>query len=573
VDQVEEVRNKIDIVELINEYVPLKKSGRNFRALCPFHSETKPSFFVSPELQIFKCFGCGKAGNIFNFLMEMEGMTFGEALRDLAKRAGVKLKAYKPGPEEKQREILFEINHLASEFYHYVLTQHPAGKKALQYAKTKRLISEKSIEKFKLGHAPDMWDGLIQFLVSKKGYRVEDLERAGLIIRGQRLGVRGQNYYDRFRNRLIFPLFDHRGDVRGFAGRIIDQRPTTNDQRPKYVNTPETAVYHKSNLLYGLEVTKGEIKKKNLAIIVEGEIDVLSSYQAGVRNVVAIKGSALTQEQVRLLSRFCENIAIAFDFDIAGDAAARRGIEIAEEAGLNIRVIRPLFGKDPDECVRQSASLWHQSVKKAVPIWDFYINSAFERHQGKTAEQKKKISQEVIPLIARISNEIVKAHYIKTLAKQLGVDEEVVIREMSRLEKRRRKTAIKAPATTDDTQTKPRWELLEEYLLALVLQNRAPFKTKIDIKAPVVKKIFDQLAKIKRFSIKSFHKKLPEELRETASRLYLKDLGEIDFKREIEKTLKELEKVSLRDRLKELASQKKFKEFDRLSKKIRQLEV
>jgi len=559
-DQIEEVRSKTDIVELINEYVPLKKSGRSFRALCPFHSETKPSFFVSPELQIYKCFGCGAGGSVFNFLMEMEGMTFGEALRFLAKRAGVKLKPYRPTGEEKVRELLFEINHLASEFYHYLLTKHRVGKKALWYTKTKRKISEKSIEKFKLGYAPDMWDGLMKFLVGKKGYNVEDLEKAGLIIKSQ-------NYYDRFRDRLIFPLHDHRGNVRGFAGRVISEK----EDVPKYINTPETPIYHKSNLLYGLEITRAEIKKKNLAVVVEGEIDAISSYQAGVRNVVAIKGSALTGEQVKLLSRFCENIALALDIDIAGDAAARRGIEIAERAGLNIRVIKPLFGKDPDECVRKSASLWRQSLKKAVPIWDFYIDSAFERHKGETAEAKKKIGQELIPIFANISNEIVKAHYLKVLAKRLEVNEEVVAREMAKVKKGAMLREYKEEAK--DYTEKSRREVLEEYLLALVLQSKAPMKVKIKFTQPAIKEIFEKFKRKKgKFSIQAFYEALPEELRETIGRLYLRELGKINIKEEIEKTVKELEKLELREKLKDLAAKKEFKKFDLLSRKLKQLE-
>lgn len=559
-DQIEEVRSKTDIVELINEYVSLKKSGRSFRALCPFHAETKPSFFVSPELQIFKCFGCGKSGSAFNFLMEMEGMTFGEALRFLAKKVGVKLKPYRPTEEERSRELLFEINHLASEFYHYLLTKHQAGKKALWYTRTKRKISDQSIEKFRLGYAPAMWDGLIKFLVAKKGYQIDDLEKAGLV-------VRGQNYYDRFRDRLIFPLHDHRANVRGFAGRVIEEKEET----PKYINTPESPVYHKSDLLYALEITKTEIKKQNLAVIVEGEIDAISSYQAGVKNVVAIKGSALTREQVRLLSRFCENIAIAFDIDIAGDAAARRGIEIADQAGLNIRMIRPLFGKDPDECVQKSARLWQDSVKKAIPIWDFYLDSAFEKHEGKTAEEKKKIGQELIPIFSKISNEIVRAHYVKVLADRLEVDEEVVAREMVRVKTDRRMAPLKTQKMTEDTE-KSRQEVLEEYLLALVLQYRRPMKFKIKITQPAIKKIFSKLAQVKKFSLKAFYQNLPEELKETANRLYLKELGKIDIEKEIEKTLKELEKLELKKKMQLLAAKGDLEKFNLLSQELKQLE-
>lgn len=565
-DQIEEVRSKTDIVELINEYVSLKKSGRSFRALCPFHSETKPSFFVSPELQIFKCFGCGKSGSVFNFLMEMEGMTFGEALRHLAKKAGVKLKPIRPTGEEKERQLLYEINHLASEFYHYILTQHQAGKKALWYAKIKRAISLSSIKTFKLGYAPQMWDGLIQFLVEKKGYRSEDLEKAGLVIRTRKTKAGRHNFYDRFRGRLMFPLFDHRGNVRGFAGRVIEEK----DDTPKYINTPETPIYHKSNLLYGLETTRVEIKKKNLAIVVEGEIDAIVSYQAGVRNVVAIKGSALTRDHVSLLKRFCDNLALALDFDIAGDEAAKRGIEIADEAGFNLRMIRPLVGKDPDECVRKSAKLWRESVKKAVSIWDFYLDAAFERYGGKTAEAKKKIGEELMPVFARISNEIVKAHYIKILARRLEVNEEVIIKEMAKVKKR---ATIKPFFDKPKPTRKSRRELLEEYLLALLVRKKLLLLPKVKITTPVIKRILSRMKKKKRFSHDSFYKQLPEELKETFSRLYLQDLGEIDLEQEINQTVKELKKMALREKLKELAKKGDLEKFKLFSTKLKDLEV
>jgi len=560
-DQIEEVRSKTDIVELISEYIPLKKSGRNFKALCPFHSETKPSFFVSPELQIFKCFGCGKVGNVFNFVMEMEGMTFGEALRFLAERAGVKLRPYQPTGEEKERQLLLAINHLASEFYHFLLTQHPAGKKALEYIRIKRRISADSIKRFKLGYAPKMWDGLIRFLVKKKGYQIKDLEKAGLVIKKE------GSYYDRFRDRLIFPLFDLRSNVCGFAGRIIKK----DEEAPKYINTPETPIYHKSNLLYGLETTRQEIKKKNTAIVVEGEIDAIASYQAGVRNVVAIKGSALTEQQVRLLKRFCENIYLALDFDFAGDQAARRGIKIAEQAGLNIRMVRPLFGKDPDECVQKSPQLWRQSVKKAVPIWDFYLDSSFSRHRGKTAEEKKKIAEELIPILSEISNEIVKAHYVSLLAKRLKVSEEIILEEMAKTAKQREIGVYQPSVLTKER--KSRRELLEEYLLCLLIKRRKPIKIDVQLTTPAIKRIFSAMKKKKKIIPSAFYKTLPEELKETFSRLYLQELEKVDVQEEIEKTIRELKKIELREKLKELARKGDLEKFNRLSKKLKELEV
>jgi len=564
-DQIEQVRNKTDIVELISQSVSLKKTGQSFKGLCPFHSETKPSFFVSPELQIYKCFGCGAGGNVFNFLMETEGMTFGEALRFLAEKAGIKLKRYKPTREEKQRDLLLEINHLASEYYHFLLTKHKVGQKARDYLK-KRKITPALINLFKLGYAPAMWDGLVKFLVEKKKYRAEILEKAGLVIRSQRLEARGQHFYDRFRDRLIFPLFDHRKNVLGFSGRVING----GEDAPKYINTPETPVYHKSKMLYGLDMAKAAIKKKKLAIIVEGETDVISSYKAGVKNVVAIKGSALTKDQVKLLSRFCENIALAFDIDFAGNAAAKRGIEIAEKTGLNIRVIRPLYGKDADECVSHSPELWRKSTKKSVSIWEFYLDSAFKKHSAKTAESKKKVGQEVIPFFARISNEIIKAHYVKVLAQRLGIDEEAVLKEMNKVKKQ----VDRQPIIKPDFVQKTRRQLLEEYLLILILQKQQMPAIKVKITTPILQKIFFRLKKKKaKFSMEKFYQSLPEELKQTCSQFYLQELVKVDFKKEIKQTLKELEKIALKEDLSLLARKKDLRQFNKLSKKLKALEV
>ncbi len=297
-DELEAIKRKIDIIEFISEYVSLKNVGRNFKGLCPFHSEKTPSFIVSPERQIWHCFGaCGTGGDIFGFLMKIENIEFGEVLRILAKRAGVKLARYRPSESEKQKQLLYEINHLATEYYHYVLLKHQAGKEGLDYIQ-KRGISSDSLEKFKIGFAPDRWDNLQKYLVAKKGYKIQDLEKVGLAIRGQR------GFYDRFRARVIFPLTDHRANICGFAGRTIIPEV----KEAKYINTPETLIYHKSDLLYGLNETKQEIKKADAVVLVEGELDMISSYQAGVKNVVAIKGSALTTNQVQRLFYFTKDM-------------------------------------------------------------------------------------------------------------------------------------------------------------------------------------------------------------------------------------------------------------------------
>jgi DNA primase len=469
-DQVEEVKNKIDVVQLVGEYVKLTKAGRNYKGLCPFHGEKTPSFMVNPELSIYKCFGCGEGGDVISFIQKMEGIEFGEALKILAKRAGITLKSYVPTKGEEERETLLRANGLAADYFHFLLTKHDLGRDAKKYL-LDRGITEESITRYKLGFAPEGWDYLIKFLADKKGFKLLELERAGLVVPSVKGNSGG---YDRFRNRIMFPLCNHRGQVVGFAGRVL---PGADEKAGgKYVNTSETELYHKGDLLYGLDVNKSEIKSKNSAVIVEGEIDSIASFQAGVGNVVAIKGSALTARQVELLKRYTDTIILALDADLAGDMAARRGIELAEKAGMIIKVVEagslktnPKKYKDPGEWAIKDGEGWKNAVEEAVGIYDFYITSAVERH-GLEAVGKTKVGKELLPIWARIEDEIVKGHYVKKLAGMLGVAEEDVRKQMN-------KTAgsggaIK-PGLTEDKleQKRSRREVVEEYAVGLAVRN------------------------------------------------------------------------------------------------------
>lgn len=575
-DQIEEVRSKIDIVQLIFEYLPLQKSGRNFKALCPFHAEKSPSFMVSPERQIFKCFGCQKGGSVFNFLMEMEGMEFGEALRTLAKRAGVKLAAYRPSTFEAERERLYEINHLAQEFYHYLLVSHSVGRRALNYL-LGRGIKQESIKRFSLGYAPSLWEGLQKFLVGKRGYKADELLRLGLISR------QASGFRDFFRDRIIFPLKDHRGNIVGFAARVIGswQEEEAGKLGPKYLNTPETLLYHKSEILYGLELTRNAIKKQNQAVVVEGELDLISSFQTGVENVVAIKGSALTEAQCRLLKRFCENLILALDTDIAGDQAARRGIKVADSLGFLLKVAKVPEGKDPDELAQKNPELWRKTIKEAIGVYDFFLDSAFSRYDVSQVEGKKKIGEELIPLLTEIENEIVKNHYLRLLANRLGVGEEAVSAQVGKL----KPTVPFKGGPQPEKKTslmKSRREILEEYLLALFFQSRqetALLETEIkkNLVSPAMKRIIGYLEtflqKKKKFSSEGFAKILPSELLEIFNSFYLTDFGvRLEDKKWLEKEkgkgLQELEEVNLREQTKALGL-----EISRLEKEGKEKEL
>lgn len=580
-DQIEEVRRKTDIVQLISEAVILKKAGRNYKGLCPFHEEKSPSFMVSPERQIWKCFGCQEGGDVFKFVMNRERMEFGEALRFLAAKAGIELKDYKPTREQQFKDKLLEINHLAGEYYHYLLIEHKSGQKALAYL-LKRGITKTSIKSFKLGWAPEEWQGAQNFLVQKKKYKAEDVEAAGLIIKGGRNG-----FYDRFRGRVMFPLFDYRGRTVGFSGRVLDKEA----KEAKYVNSPETLLYHKSDLLYGLEITKEMIKKANKTVVVEGELDAISSYQAGVKNVVAIKGSAFTQEQVELLKRFSEHAALALDADSAGQAATLRGLEMAEKAGLNVRIIKLKYGKDPDECAQKEARLWKDSVKEAVPVYDFYISAAVEKFGLDSPEGKRQISDMVAPVLAKISNQVIKAHYIKKLAEVLKVNETSVSEEVEKAERRLsflgEKSDLKA-ASVNKENPSSRLEKLEEYILALILQEESGIKQRADkietelLTESAVKKVIIKLKLWweinQEWKLNKFVDSLDEELKGVVDLAYLTDLGKMTedperLELELIKMMGELKRIKIKEKMTNLSGDIKLAETNKEKLKLKQLEA
>lgn len=556
---IDEIKSRINIVDFIGKRVTLKKTGRNFKGLCPFHNEKTPSFIVSPERESWHCFGCGKGGDIFSFVMEYEHVDFPEALEELAEVAGVKLtRRVGETPEAKLKQKIYEVNHLASEYYQYLLTDHTLGAKARDYLK-RRGVTDKSIKTFGLGYSPNSWDALSTYL-KKKGYDAALLEKAGLTIK--RTGSSG--YYDRFRGRIMFTLKDHRGNVVGFSGRVLD--PTAKEA--KYINTSETPVYVKGNVLYGLDVTKSAIQKENEAIVMEGELDLISSFQAGIGNVVAIKGSALTEGHVNLLRRYTEKLAFALDSDMAGDAASRRGIEIADRAGLDMRVVILPSGKDPDEAVRENAAAVKKAIKGAIPIYDYFIASASKRFDPSTAFGKKKISDEIMPVLAKIENPIVQGHYVKKLAKTLDSSEETIMEGMRRMAKEN--TGYKAQDTEGQhVAAKSRSEKLETYLLALLLQGKTSelfeeLAGKLHLMAianPAVEKILTHLksflASNNVFLIKDFADSLPAELVPTLDEAFLWDIGDLLgdeelFAREWASAMRELERAGVKRKIHEI---------------------
>lgn len=587
-DQVDEVKQKTDIVTVIGGYIDLKKSGRNFKAVCPFHSEKTPSFMVSPELQIYKCFGCGESGDVYSFLQKYEGMDFYEALQFLAQRSGVKLETANFEDREGKRK-LFEINNLAIKFYQYLLLNHKAGKPALNYLLKDRGLKIETIKEFGLGYSPKPPEVISKFLVNKKGFSKSDLERAGIVYR------RGSRAVDRFKGRITFPLFDHRGNAVGFSGRLMPQDDS--GDAAKYINTPETPVYHKSRVLYALNKTRGDIKKIGFAIVVEGELDALSPWQAGFTNVVAIKGSAFTEDQARLLSRFTESVVLALDADLAGDTASRRGINIAESAGLAVKVAIMKGFKDPDEMVRSDAVAFEHAVKKAVGVWDFIIDSIFSGGASETSEGKAKISREIIPVLASIEDEIVKAHYLQVTANRLDVPVAAVVDQLRKY-KAESDTKREKIEEIVEHHTKSRRQLLEERLLSISFEidPEALLDKKILnlIETPLPKKILEHYrqytVKNKTFIPSNFAESLPKELVEGFADLLLKDTSGEETSSEQQKELKLIEKelyiLILKTKLNELAKlmrgyeeknqktklQGVEKKFSKLSRKLTELE-
>lgn len=532
---VDEVKSRLNIVEIVGEHVRLKKAGRHFKGLCPFHSEKTPSFIVSPDRQIFKCFGCGKGGSVIDFVMEYEHIDFLDALSELAQKAGVQLSRHAfDTPQAKLKQKIYEANHLASEFYHYLLVSHPLGAKAREYLKT-REISDKSVKTFTLGYSPNSWDGLLKYLL-KKGYDLELLIQAGLVVQSNKGG------YDRFRGRLMFTLRDARGNVVGFSGRLLDP----NASEAKYINTSDTPVYSKSDVLYGLDVTKAAIQKAGEALIMEGEIDVISSFQAGVSNVVAIKGSALTEGHVRLLKRYSERLIFALDSDLAGDSASRRGIDLAEKAGFDMRVVILPNGKDPDEAARTSPGLFKKAVAEAIPIYDYFLSSALKRFDVGTAFGKKKISDEMLPIIAQIDNPIVQNHYIKRLAETMGVGETSITEGLKKVASRIIKRSVQPEPESTGKAILTRLDRLEQYLLALLIQgdtaslvNELSGQVSIeDFQTPAIGRIIILLREYlgkkggKDFSSQEFALTLPRELVPTLDDAFLWDLSPFEDKPE-----------------------------------------
>jgi DNA primase len=432
------IKEKLGIVELIGETVQLKKAGTTYKGLCPFHGEKTPSFTVTPTRETWKCFGCGRGGDIFNFVMERDGVDFPTALRSLAGRAGVEM-SERTTREDAQRRRLRDALEAAIAFYHVVLTDHPAGAPARDYLHT-RGFTDETISTFALGWAPDAWDALSSALVRKRQMAEVDLEAAGLVSRRRS----GSGVYDRFRGRVIFPIRDASGGATGLAGRILG--PQTSESGPKYLNSPQTLLFDKGRTLYLIDRAKSAIRRTGRAVLVEGNTDALMAHQAGFDNVVCSMGTALTAGQVELLTRYAPRIALAYDVDAAGQSAATFGateltalvaeIERSPYRGrlTDVDVVRLPDGRDPDEVIRDDPDVWRALTEQPQPIMEFLIDRAASRHDQRTVPGRERLVAAVLPTLRSIADPVRRDGYVQLLARRSGVEERTLLEALRRPE-------------------------------------------------------------------------------------------------------------------------------------------
>lgn len=426
-DIIRQVMDRCSIVDVISGYVLLKHAGRNFKAPCPFHHEKTPSFVVNPDKQIFHCFGCGVGGNVITFVMKQERLEFPEAVRLLAERAGIEIPA--GGPQNNQahqlRQQILQVNSLTAQYFHQNLLsdKSEATKAARDYLKG-RGISLEMAKKFHLGFALEQWDGLIAFL-RQQNYSLDFLEKAGLVIPQNK----GNGYYDRFRDRVIFPICDIRGQYVAFGARTLQK-----DNQVKYINSPETPVYTKGQYLYGLHLAKDAIARRDFAIVVEGYMDFITPYAVGVQPLVASLGTALTVEQIRLLRRFTKNVVMLFDADQAGQAATVRSLDMLIEEGMAVSVAALSPGEDPDSFVRKmGVAAFEERLARAESVFDFKLKFLLQQHKAGTIENNARIAEGMLPTIRKFNNAIVQSEYMKRLAQTLMVSQEALVQEFKKI--------------------------------------------------------------------------------------------------------------------------------------------
>jgi len=466
-----QVTDRCDIVELISSYVPLKKAGRNFKGHCPFHNEKTPSFIVNPDKQIFHCFGCDEGGNAIGFVMKHDHLTFPEAVRMLAQSVNVIVP--ETGGRDQQtsnlRQQIFDVNLVAAQFFHKKLLSDKdvKAKHAREYLKARRL-DLRTVEQFQMGYAPDSWDGLINYLRSE-GVNLSIMEKSGLIVARENK----QGYYDRFRNRIMYPIFDTQGHCRAFGARSLE-----NDDgkgiSAKYINSPETPVYTKGQHFYGFHLAKQAIGRDDSVIIVEGYMDCIMPVQAGVKNIVASLGTALTAEQIRLIRRYTKNVVLLFDMDQAGESAMMRSCDTLIEEGMNVRVANLDEGHDPDSFIRKfGVDDFRHRIEQAQTLFDYKLGVLTGRYDVTAIEGKARISGEMLQTIDKFDNDILKAEYTKRLAQELSVPERALSSELNKIRQMTGDRKVFGKIPEPRTSVKEQIRVVESDILRLLLEERS----------------------------------------------------------------------------------------------------
>ena len=457
-DKISEIKNTADIVDIVSELVLLKKAGKNYVGLCPFHPEKTPSFTVSTEKQIFHCFGCGTGGNVFSFLMKQEGISFPEAVQTLARRYGIEIPVQGMSPEQQKRvgekENLLAIHQMALDYFRRALLNSASGKIAMKYIEQRKMNSE-TIDTFNLGYAPGGWNNLTNFF-SKKKISSALVEKSGLIVSKKSK----DGYYDRFRNRIIFPIYDVNTHLVGFGGRVMD------DSMPKYLNSPETLLYNKRRSLYGIHRAKQPCREHDTVYIVEGYFDLLALHQHGIKNAVATLGTALTPEHVRILKGYATRMVLLYDSDEAGIKAALRSIETFKMEEADARIIVLPQGHDPDTFLMKFGyGSFMKIASGAKGIMPFLIDSAVSKH-GLSNEGKIRIVQDLKEPLSAVSDPVARSLYIKELAEHIGVDEDAVLEKVRETSSR----TIDRPAGFFGSDHLKKWDRLEQQIIAMMLQ-------------------------------------------------------------------------------------------------------
>ena len=535
--EIEQIKSRLNIVDVVGEYIKLEKAGINYRALCPFHNEKTPSFFVSPSRQMWHCFGgCNEGGDIFKFVMKIEGIEFIDALKLLAKKAGVQLKTSSKKYEEikTQREKLLDICKKATIFFSTQLNKSKTGLEAKDYL-MKRGLKEETIKEWKIGYAPSTWDSLCNYLIGL-GYKRKDIIDAGLA---------SEKFFDRFRSRIIFPICDFNGQPVGFTGRVFNS-----DDEAKYLNTPNTLLYDKSQALYGLDKAKVEIRKNDSCVLVEGNVDCIMSHQSGVKNCLAVSGTALTPAHLGIIKRFSNNLILSFDMDLAGNNATKKGIDMALRNGFNVKVISMNSEKDPADIILSSGEdEWKKIIKEAKPINQFYFDLSFKDRNVKSVEDQKKIVSELLPIFKKIDNTIEQTYWIQKLAEKLSIREDDIRQEMKKVNLPKQEVEVQKEKTG-----KSRKELLEETILSMVLIEPSMVETLTEEQ----KKLFTFLEKENNDSYIIMKSELLKE-------------EDIDINEEWRKCVYEIEKIYKEEKRKKIMADIKEKEKEGSFEEVKKL--